>query len=294
MVRARVFGLRAHKGKTGQPKISGGYTFVEVMIVLAVSSLMFVAAMIAVGGQQNETGFTLAMQDLNSKIQNYVSQVKTSDGFDLSSYNCSPSSTNGYPVLNTPTDSGDCVYLGLAIQAVTGTSSIYTYNVIGNRTTYNGATNTGQLADMIDNSNPAPAADTNGNFVAVDTYRLSAGATVTKASLNSDKTNTYNLVGVYNALPDDVITSGTGAGGITLKAYPFHSTTGNVQSGSLRACIEETPASNCTSTAKPPLVDGQQWDMCMQSGDGKHIAQLSLTNSPNGLTSQLTFDSCAI
>ena len=55
-----------------------GYTIVEVMIVLAVSGLMFLMAASFIGGKQEDTSFPQGVNELASSIQNTIAQV--SDG----------------------------------------------------------------------------------------------------------------------------------------------------------------------------------------------------------------------
>src|SRR5205814_2186232 len=67
----------------------GGYTIVEVMIFLAISSLLFVAASIAIGGQQAHTEFNTAANDTNTKFQQWIDQV--ANGFTSSTASGLPS-----------------------------------------------------------------------------------------------------------------------------------------------------------------------------------------------------------
>lgn len=55
-----------------------GYTIIEVMIVLAVSGMMFVIAANFINGKQQRTAFTQGTNEMASQIQNVIEQV--SDG----------------------------------------------------------------------------------------------------------------------------------------------------------------------------------------------------------------------
>lgn len=52
-----------------------GYTIVEVMIVLAVSSMLFLMATIFINGKQAKTSFTSGANEMSSRIQDVVEQV---------------------------------------------------------------------------------------------------------------------------------------------------------------------------------------------------------------------------
>jgi type II secretory pathway pseudopilin PulG len=69
--------------------VGGGYTLVEVMIFLAISSLLFVAAMVTVNGQQAKTQFAQAMRDADSKIQRVINDVYAGFYPSYSNINCS-------------------------------------------------------------------------------------------------------------------------------------------------------------------------------------------------------------
>ena len=60
-------------GKT--PLKPQGYTIVEVMIVLAVSSMLFVMAATFINGKQARTSFSTGVNEMTSRIQDTITQV---------------------------------------------------------------------------------------------------------------------------------------------------------------------------------------------------------------------------
>jgi prepilin-type N-terminal cleavage/methylation domain-containing protein len=93
-----------------------GYTIVEVMIVLAVSGVMFAIAATFINGKQQTTSFTEGVNEMASQLQDVISQVSSGKYSDVSlacTYN---------PVSNTTTASiggadnqgqnPNCVFLG--------------------------------------------------------------------------------------------------------------------------------------------------------------------------------------
>jgi prepilin-type N-terminal cleavage/methylation domain-containing protein len=60
-----------------------GYTIVEVLIVLAVSGLMFVIAANFINGKQQRTAFSQGVNEMASRIQGVINQVKDGQYSDI-------------------------------------------------------------------------------------------------------------------------------------------------------------------------------------------------------------------
>src|SRR5438874_1617208 len=54
---------------------SAGFTIVEVMIVLAITGLLFLSAAALISGKQNQAAFDQAIQQLQSQIQQTMNEV---------------------------------------------------------------------------------------------------------------------------------------------------------------------------------------------------------------------------
>src|SRR5436190_13858234 len=133
---------------------AGGYTIVEALIFLAVSGVIFLAALLLFQGQQGKTQFDQSVHDLNSKIQEYVGDVNGGFFPGSNRYNCDNSGTSstgqaGYPKLNLPSSSGNpnglgsntlCIYMGKAIGAVANDKFLTVYTVLGVRSDSGGNT----------------------------------------------------------------------------------------------------------------------------------------------------------
>ncbi len=87
-----------------------GYTIVEVMIVLAVTSVMFVAAATMMRGRQIRSEFTKSVRDFEAKLESTISEV-VNGGYSTTycSAGASGTPTVGNPAINNP---GSCVFLG--------------------------------------------------------------------------------------------------------------------------------------------------------------------------------------
>jgi prepilin-type N-terminal cleavage/methylation domain-containing protein len=97
-------------GKNKQPL---GYTIIEVMIVLAVSGLMFVIAASFINGKQQQASFKSGINQLASQIQDVIEQVTDGKYSDIP-INC----VNNAGTLNLPKGAQqqgtnqDCVFVG--------------------------------------------------------------------------------------------------------------------------------------------------------------------------------------
>ncbi len=120
-----------------------GYTIVEVMIFLAVSSVMLVAALLLVNGQQNKTEFSQAVRDLESRLQDISNDIATGFYSRAGDMRCSYS-TPGNPssgVHLTPAAgveqgaNSDCIFIGRVIQFAPDDkrSKLRIYDVVGGR-----------------------------------------------------------------------------------------------------------------------------------------------------------------
>lgn len=110
-----------------------GYTIVEVMIFLAISGLMFVIAAGFINGKQARAEFQQGMNDLNSQIQQTISDV--SNGFYPSNgdFACSADSLGGTPTFpvgasGSGTNKG-CTFIGKVMQFGVANASAPDYNI---------------------------------------------------------------------------------------------------------------------------------------------------------------------
>jgi prepilin-type N-terminal cleavage/methylation domain-containing protein len=113
-------------GKNRQPL---GYTIIEVMIVLAVSGVMFLVAVQFINGKQARTSFTAGVNEMASQVQNIIEQVTDGQYSDIP-FTCQ--GTPGAPLQNI-TQGGQgqgtnntCVFLGKLLHF---DSTLKTYEV---------------------------------------------------------------------------------------------------------------------------------------------------------------------
>lgn len=114
---------------------SDGYTIMETLVVLGVTSLMFAAMLVAFNGRQARTEFTQAVRDYESMLQGIISDVNngyySSDG-----YKCISAGPDYVPDLalspsNETGTNGDCIFIGKLLGVgLNGASPQSEYNTV--------------------------------------------------------------------------------------------------------------------------------------------------------------------
>ncbi len=110
-----------------------GYTVVEVMIFLAISGFMFVIAAGFINGKQARAEFKQGMNDINSQIQQTISDV--SNGFYPSNgdFTCSADNLGSTPTFSGSTSgvgvNKGCTFMGKVMQFGVGSPTSTKYNI---------------------------------------------------------------------------------------------------------------------------------------------------------------------
>lgn len=137
-----------------------GYTIVEVMIVLAVSGLMFLVASNFINGKQERASFTEGTHEMASQIQNVIEQVTDGQFSDIP-LNCSfnGASTNVQAGANGQGTNSSCVFLGKLFRFYSG-GNASTYRILSlaaGRVTTNAGGDS--IAPTLQNTHPAVITD---------------------------------------------------------------------------------------------------------------------------------------
>lgn len=108
------------RGRRGSVVGDAGFTVIETLIVLAVSSMMFLGAVLLVAGQQRKVEFRQAVGDIESVVNQTISEV--SNGYYPNAGNIVCTVTGRTINITTPPSGNpqgtnkDCIFLGKAIQ----------------------------------------------------------------------------------------------------------------------------------------------------------------------------------
>ncbi len=287
-----------------------GYTLVEVMVFLAVSSVLLAMSIVVVRGQEGHTEFTSSMNDVNSKIQHLVDGVVnglsgSTASATASDYNCKVEPSSGYAYLDLvgPGQGSarganpECISLGLVIQVNDDRASpqysnqITTYTVIGRRTYQTDAGTT----DIVDNLVSAkPVAAVFPPPVGIDltqTYKIPNGARILSVSSTNSGgvVSNSHMAGFFNSFNSEA-NSFVGGGSNLVRngnlslltvQYPLADTSPGL--GDATKCIKLDPTTNCV----PPIGQSNLWPMntwqiCFGSTRNDDKARLTFS-STNGL-----------
>ncbi len=111
-----------------------GYTIIEVLIFLAVSSVLFVSTMIYLSGRQQQVQFTNATRDFETKLIDVANDVANGYYQTTAGVGCDPAgniSTSG----TVQGSNKECIFLGRFIKLAGPDAEHFTiYSMIGKRT----------------------------------------------------------------------------------------------------------------------------------------------------------------
>lgn len=262
-----------------------GYTVIEVLIVLAISGVIFVSGVVMFSGQSNSTAFEQSMQDANSEISTRIRGVGSSQFFNSEGYTCTVSGNPARAIL-TPSggSSGqqDCLVVGTAVEAPTGANNLYFYEVLGNRQVYGPGNNPTGPATSLAESNPTPALAEGTDLTF--SFKLSSDVKIISSNVEAfDGSNlASNLVGFYINFQGEA-TSGSGSQTSVAKGYNYQSA--GHDTSSVKSCIE--------GTACQVPTDVKVWKICFESPSGNRRAEIDIASQPTGVTTELKFVNCS-
>jgi len=271
-----------------------GYTIIEVLIVLAISTSLLFAAIAIFKGQQDETEFTQVVQDLNSKVINYANQVSAGTFPESEEYTCN----GGTPRPTLALASGKlggrqgCIFLGRAIQFSVDSGNVNVYTILGKQTDASGD----PVTDIADASaEPSIRTDTcnasiSDCWVLTDSFDLASSVRIKSAVLTDTLGNTPAgwMAGIYTALDQN---SGPTTGILQqmLWGYQMAGNAGAFSTGGngVKGCIENTgQAGGCTN------MQIAKWGVCIQNPNGNHTFLMTIQGSTTGVSTSLTDNGC--
>jgi prepilin-type N-terminal cleavage/methylation domain-containing protein len=103
-----------------------GFTIVEVLIVLAITAVMFLGAVLLISGKQNQTEFDQAIHEVQTEIQQTIGDVSNGYFPNANNFTCTAGASG--PLIAAGTGSGQgtnsgCTFIGKVIQfGVSGTN----------------------------------------------------------------------------------------------------------------------------------------------------------------------------
>ncbi|MCA9327210.1 hypothetical protein KDA14_01655 [Candidatus Saccharibacteria bacterium] len=122
----------------GQTRLAQGFTIVETLIVLAVTSSLFVMTATIINGRQQKTEFQVGSRAIQQQIQQVINEVQTGFYPISGTFSCTPTLPNNVQLRNGAnaqgTNSG-CTFVGKTmVFGGTHTTDYAVYSLAGRRT----------------------------------------------------------------------------------------------------------------------------------------------------------------
>jgi prepilin-type N-terminal cleavage/methylation domain-containing protein len=268
-------------------KSKSGFTIVETLIVLAVTSVLLISALSMINGRQGRTQFSTGLREIESILRDTLNDVNNGVLPAVSNLECDLSG-NSAPILrygstgDTLAKNEKCVLAGKAIQLGNATENdiFTTYYLAGRRLDISGD----PVKDFVDlrpvaihPANSTPANDSRVNATQASTFPW--GITPV---LNNGNPSSVAFALVYKdfrgaAVNGGSITSGNSAIGLVLVSKA--STSG------LSAMTETNVVSRINSlTAASFLANNEVIPICLKSGTSDQYAIVSVSISGTGYT----------
>lgn len=194
----------------------GGYTIIEVIIFLAVSSALLISAVIVIGGQQSKAQFSQTMRELEGSIRDVINDVGEGLYKNPIGYTCDVIGGLGNatitPTFQSATAGSDqagrnvnCIFLGKVVHFYPDSTTSYSYNiydVVGRR--FNSL---GNEVTTIDEANPRTVTQNKTTLAQAETTETFPVAW-RPALTSTIPTNTTGLAVFYSSLGSNANTSG--------------------------------------------------------------------------------------
>lgn len=258
---------------------SRGFTMVETIIFLAVSSALFVSAMLLMSGQQAKTEFRQAIGEVQSQVDDVANDVSTGYYSTNGDLNCKVGPLGPPQIVQAPTDNkGTCIFLGRVVQFGVGDSmTLGVYNLAGYRLDSDSKPVTSlpdAVATLMANEGEGYSATTmsGGLTVAKAFYQASVGG----AKVPISGVAFTSTLASYNAAA-----GGLSSGSSTVNVIPITGSVG-VNQGGFKSAAESQLRS-----ASPVVNPGGGVHVCLDSGGTNQHVILSIGVEGN-LASTLT------
>jgi hypothetical protein len=169
-----------------------GYTIIEVMIFLAVSSVLAFGALLLIGGEQAKTEFSQATRDLDLRLQDIINDVSTGYYINTGDFSCRDDGSKPViePGSNQQGQNLDCIVVGQVVEfGVDGSESIRQHTVVGLRQTGNPKEDVESLVE----ARPRAASDGVTNSYGTTTEKLQNGLKIYSVKYNDGVSGWVNI-----------------------------------------------------------------------------------------------------
>ena len=176
-----AYGILRRLNRGGKLKSTRGFTVVETLIVLAVTSGLFIITAVAINGKQQKTEFQVGIRNLQQQFQQIITESASGYYPANGSFQCTTGIGNNLQITGGSSEqggNGDCMFIGktLVVGGAQHMDNYSTYSLAGRRVQLDGS----------ETSNPTQA-------------KVTAIARSTANSSNAF-TDTHNNVRIPNGL----------------------------------------------------------------------------------------------
>lgn len=172
---------------------SGGYTFIEVMIVLAVSATMFATVVTTLFAQNRRNQFTESVNTFNQSLQDILNDVDTGYFPSNNDFTCVAAGNNAPSAGGGATEQGKnqgCVFAGKSLRAAPADPTRYEVQTLVGKRTVTDVSGAQRDVQNLTEARLTPL--TWGSTVTASNGALSGGVQITKirregSSVNMDR-----------------------------------------------------------------------------------------------------------
>jgi type II secretory pathway pseudopilin PulG len=262
-----------------------GYTIVETLIFLAVSSVMFVSVMLLVNGQQQRTEFVQAVRTFESEMQDIANDVSTGNSaYPFPAGQSCKINGGGNLIIDNSSPAGQqrCIFIGRVLQFVpqgTNPQTYNTYTIVGKQRLSVGGKEVSSLAE----AKPIALVPGTGPNASVPDYKqvtkMSAAARIGKVSYKQGAVTTpVGAFGFYTTFQS--YTGGSiSTNSIHVDAAPV---SGTALSNTTTSVADRIAAHTAASPTLTPLNPNGGITVCILSNASNQYALIQFGGNSTG------------
>lgn len=289
----------------GTVRNSNGFTIIEVLITLAISSALVTVAISMIANKQNQASFSTGVNEFNTRIQSIIGDVRNGQFPENSNVRCSVAVDNTLDLTSTGDEAGQgehigCVFLGKVLWFDLQSSAVATafsnITVAGKAFDTAGIPITTYKDSMPRAVNAGGVECTNASSVNLtETIGLTNGIVVTKIISSAIPTNP-SAFGIFNGLSvAQDISNTSGNTSVKLVTIPGSSTEHDLNCTYVDIAAISTTAPSENPTIAICLahgVGGKEAVVIIGSKKGAMYTELVVSNYATALSTAISGATC--
>lgn len=248
---------------------SRGFTILEVMVVLAISGMIFLIASFFISGKQRQTQFNQGIRDAQVQIQQIINEVSSGYFPDANNFSCTQ--TPSGPSFSTIVQNGQgtnsgCIFLGKVVQFATGTNDPERLSVL----TVAGNQNDASGNSVTSLSSAFPTVVPTNISGALTTDLLENG--ITTKWIHYNGAQSAGAIAFVASLASSLATNGLVTGSLQVDAIPVDNTSLGMTTAQMATAVNN----NLGSSTQDPASGIQ---ICLVSGTTQQSGLLTIGGS---------------